>query len=284
MRFSVAQRSKLALAQQVHTRNERAQMPVFIGHQEVSPKCHGGVYAIGNFDGLHIGHQALIEKAIQIAAGTSRRSAILTFDPHPRELFDASAASFRLGNSSQKTRDLADLGTGFCVNQKFDFDFASLTPDEFVEEVISNSLSASHVVVGTDFKFGFRQAGNTEILKELCAHRGIGISILEQVRFGGEVVSSSLIRDLLGKGEVMVAAELLGRPWTILESPRFLDGVTSFDLSVYTQLNEQEYQVRVDGTDCRANLSKIEEGQQILVLPRDWVFSGFNNVVVEFIS
>lgn len=264
--------------------NERAPMPVFLGHQEVSRKWHGGVYAIGNFDGLHIGHQTLIEKTIQIAAETSRRPAVLTFDPHPRELLDASAMKFRLSNTLQKTRDLAELGTGFCVSQHFDFDFASLSPEDFVDGVVGISLSASHVVVGSDFKFGCRQAGNTEVLRELCSQRGIGVSVIEQVRSGGEVVSSSLIRDRLGKGEMVAATRLLGRPWTIAESLIFLDGETSLDLSGYTELDEREYRVRVDGTVCRANLTKVADGNQKLVLPKEWTPANSGNVVVEFLS
>lgn len=265
-------------------RNELSPMPIFMGHHEVSEKWHGGVYAIGNFDGLHIGHQTLIEKTFQVATEMSCRPAILTFDPHPRELFDASGMQFRLGSSLQKTRDLSTMGTGICVNQHFDFDFAALTPVEFVEEVLRKSLLASHVVVGTDFKFGCRQAGNTELLKELCAQRGIGISAIDQVRFGGEVVSSSVIRDLLGKGEMLDAARLLGRPWTVLESPGFLDGQTSFDLSGYTTVKEGGYEVRIDGIVSRATLIKMEEGKQILALPKEWSPTSSNKVNVEFVS
>jgi hypothetical protein len=285
MQYSSAKRpSPLADANTVRVSNERAPMPVFMGHHEVSEKWHGGVYAIGNFDGLHIGHQKLIEKTVQVATETSCRPAILTFDPHPRELFDASAVNFRLGTSLQKTRDLANLGTGFCVSQHFDLDFAALTPVEFVDEVLRKSLSASHVVVGTDFKFGCRQAGNTEMLQELCAQRGIGISAIEQIRFGGEVVSSSLIRNLLGKGEMLAAARLLGRPWTVLENPCSLDGETSFDLSGYTDLKEGAYQVRIDGITCRATLAKMEADKQILALPKDIPPISSNKVIVEFVS
>lgn len=285
MRTSTAKYlNPLSDAELTHVRNEYAPIPVFMGHHEVSKKWHRGVYAIGNFDGLHIGHQALIEKAIQIAAETSCRPAILTFDPHPRELFDAAAVNFRLGNSLQKTQDLANLGTGFCVNQHFDLDFAALTPVEFVKEVLSKSLSASHVVVGTDFKFGCRQAGNTEILKELCAQRDIGITVLEQIRFEGKVVSSSLIRDLLRKGEMEAASGLLGRPWTVMEMPYFQDGQSSFDLSGYTELKEGDYEVRIDGIACRANLAKMEDGEQILGLPTEWPLTSSNNMIVEFLS
>lgn len=265
-------------------RNQRSPMPVFMGHHELSAKWHGGVYAIGNFDGLHIGHRALIQKTFEVAAELSCRPAILTFDPHPRELFDVSAMQFRLSTSLQKARDLAKLGTSFCVNQNFDLDFAGLTPVEFVEEVLSESLSASHVVVGTDFRFGCRQAGDTEMLKELCAHRGIGISVIEQIRFGGEVVSSSLIRDILGNGEMSSAAKLLGRPWTVLASPAFTDGRTFLDFSGYTKLREGEYAVRIDGIACCATLVSIEERKQILLPPGEWSPNSSDNLIVEFVS
>ena len=285
MQYSLAKRSgPLPDAENACASYERAPMPVFMGHHEVSEKWHGGAYAIGNFDGLHIGHQTLIEQTVQIAAETCCRPAILTFDPHPRELFDASAVNFRLGTSLQKTRDLASLGTGFCVNQHFDLDFAALTPVEFVEEVLNKSLSASHVVVGTDFKFGCRQAGNTEILKELCAQRDIGVSVIKQIMCEGEVVSSSLIRDLFRKGEMVAASHLLGRPWSVVERPGFQDGQSCFDLSGYTELKEGDYEVRIDDMGCLANLAKMENGKQILALPKEWKLSSSNNVVVEFLS
>jgi|AntAceMinimDraft_13_1070369.scaffolds.fasta_scaffold04683_2 hypothetical protein len=283
-KFSAEKSVQLLNIADAGDRNERSPMPVFMGHHELPAKWRGGVYAIGNFDGLHIGHQALIEKTFEVAAEMSCRPAILTFDPHPRELFDASAIQFRLSTSLQKARDLAKLGTGFCVNQNFDLDFAALTPVEFVEEVLRKSLSASHVIVGTDFRFGCRQAGDTEILKELCAQQGIGISVIDQIRFGGEVVSSSLIRDLLGNGEMSSAAKLLGRPWTVLVSPAFTDGETSFDFSDYTKLREGEYTVRIDGISCCATLVSIEERKQILLPSREWSPNSSDNLIVEFVS
>ena len=259
-------------------------MKVFTGHHELSTNWHGGVYAIGNFDGLHIAHRALIQKAFQVATEMSSRPAVLTFDPHPRELFDAAAIQFRLSTSSQKMQDLAKLGADFCVNQRFDFDFARLTPVEFVEFVLSGSLSASHVVVGTDFRFGSRQAGNAEILQELCVKQGISISVIDQITFANEAVSSSLIRDHLEKGEMSSAEKLLGRPWTVLVSPDFADGETSFDFSNYTKIREGEYSVRIGGIACCATLVRIDERKQLLLPDKEWSQASFNNVIVEFVS
>ena len=122
------------------------------------------------------------------------------------------------------------------------------------------------------------------MLKELCAQRGIGISAIDQITFGGQMVSSSRIRDLLGKGKMSAATGLLGRPWSVLESPDSLDGETSIDLSGYTKLKEGRYEVRIDGIVSRATLIKMEEGKQILALPKEWSPTSSNKVIVEFVS
>jgi cytidyltransferase-like protein len=266
------------------SRGEQATMPVFKDHREVSGKWHGGVYAIGNFDGLHIGHQTLIQETIRIAAETASLPAIMTFDPHPRELFDPSAPSFRLATSLQKTQDLARLGMGLCLNQHFDMNFAVLKPKEFVERVLMEALRATHVVVGADFKFGSRQSGNTEILKQLCADLGIGVTVIDSIRVDDKVASSSLIRDLVNNGEMLAVADVLGRPWSVMARAEITDTGLSFNLSDYTKIKRGEYNVHVDSIACRATLIGSSQGHQILSVPNEQGWIAAAHARVEFIS
>jgi riboflavin kinase/FMN adenylyltransferase len=265
-------------------RVEHVPMPVFQDHRDVSGKWHGGVYAIGNFDGLHIGHQALIQETIRIAAETTSPPAIMTFDPHPRELFDPSAPSFRLATSVQKTQDLARLGMGLCLNQYFDMNFAALTPEAFAEQILMESLRATHVVVGADFRFGSRQSGNTEILTQLCADLGIGLTVIDQIRVAGKVASSSLIRDLIASGEMSAVANVLGRPWSVVARAKVSEAGLSFDLSDYTRIRSGEYAVRVYGIACRATLSESGEGRQILSVSNEQGLITADHARVDFIS
>lgn len=239
-------------------------MPVFGDHRAVSAKWHGGVYAMGNFDGLHIGHEGLIEAAFRIAARNSRSAALLTFEPHPRELFGVSDAPFRLSNAAQKVRRLASLGTRFCLTQNFDHDFAALSPQQFVDHVLSRSLRASHVVVGPDFCFGQRRAGNVSVLRQLCAAFGIGVTVVEPVAVAGAVASSSLIRALIGEGRMKSAAGILGRPWSVSARPRHIANGLAFDLLHYTAIGAGDYLVRIGDTNCIASLARHSDDKQVL--------------------
>jgi riboflavin kinase/FMN adenylyltransferase len=260
------------------------QMKIFTDHREVSEKLHGGVYAIGNFDGLHVGHQELLQQTLRISEEMTKRPAILTFDPHPREFFAPSALPFRLATTAQKTRELGSLGAGLCLNQSFEKDFSVLTPSEFVRRVLLDSLRAAHLVVGADFKFGYRQSGNTDMLKELCSQLGIGISVVDQIRVGSETASSSLARDHICEGEMSSAANVLGRPWSVEAIPVLDNDIYSFDLSHYTKIKNREYDVRINGVPYRAALAELDERRQFLSLPSHLDLRKNNTAIIEFIS
>jgi riboflavin kinase / FMN adenylyltransferase len=263
---------------------EHAPMPVFPDHRHVSGKWHGGVYAIGNFDGLHVGHQALIRETIRIAAETGAPSAVLTFDPHPRELFDPSALPFRLATSARKTHELNARGTRLCLNQRFDPDFAALKPAEFVDYVLLRSLRAAHVVVGEDFRFGSRQSGNTELLHDLCSPRGIGITVIGQITVGGEVASSSLVRHRIAEGRISETMPLLGRPWSVTATPEISNGGLRFDLSGYTRIKAGTYEVRIDGMTRHAAVTGTDDRRQILSVPAMEGLHASDHTVIEFMS
>ncbi|MGB3503618.1 MAG: bifunctional riboflavin kinase/FAD synthetase [Mesorhizobium sp.] len=171
----------------------------------------GGVVAIGNFDGVHRGHRAVLDRALALAAEQSCKALALTFEPHPRELFRPDQPVFRMTPPRLRARLLGVLGFDAVVEQKFDRDFASLTAQEFVDRVLVAGLGIRHVVTGVDFHFGKNRQGGPAFLLAAGQDRGFGVSLVDSFRDeGAEIVSSSRIRDLLGEGDVAEAAALLG--------------------------------------------------------------------------
>lgn len=182
---------------------------------------HGGAVAIGNFDGVHLGHRALVAEARRAAQGRAAASPVLamSFEPHPRRFFMPDAPPFRLDGLAQKARLLAQAGADALLALPFDAAFAALGPQAFVADVLRRDLGAAHVVVGYDFTFGKGRAGDTAALHQLCAAPsiggGIGVSVVQAQGDGAGAFSSSRIRALLQAGEPAAANVLLGRPWEI---------------------------------------------------------------------
>jgi riboflavin kinase / FMN adenylyltransferase len=183
------------------------------------PRSHhppGSVLAIGNFDGLHRGHAALIGQARELARTQDRPAAVLTFEPHPRSVFFPATAPFRLTPFRVKERELARLGIDLLFVQHFDLAFAAKSAEDFVAEVIVAAVGASHVVVGWDATFGNRRRGNPEMLRAAGVGHGFGVSVVEPIRSEDSAVySSTHIRELLKAGKPREAARLLGRFWEI---------------------------------------------------------------------
>ncbi|MGH6980147.1 MAG: bifunctional riboflavin kinase/FAD synthetase [Stellaceae bacterium] len=176
----------------------------------------GAAIAIGNFDGVHLGHRAVIAEARRIADAARAPLAILTFEPHPRSLFAPGAPPFRLTPFRAKTRLIADSGVDFLFTLRFDRAFAARTAEDFVADLLVAKFGASHVVVGQDFTFGKGRAGNPALLQAMSAKLGFGVSVLQpETDAGGKHASASRIRDHLAAGRPRAAAELLGRDWEI---------------------------------------------------------------------
>ncbi len=169
------------------------------------------VVTIGNFDGVHIGHREIFERAIDRADDAGVASLALTFTPHPVRFFRPDADAFRLTTDSQKFDLIKETGVDAVFALRFDQNIASLSPEAFVEQLLDQGLSASRVIVGANFAFGKNRAGSTDDLERLCDEHGIVTDICRKVRYGGEVVSSTRIRGCLEEGKVGEAAELLGR-------------------------------------------------------------------------
>jgi riboflavin kinase / FMN adenylyltransferase len=172
------------------------------------------VVAIGTFDGVHLGHRALIETARDRGAQTGAVSTVLTFEPMPVEVLRPGNAPPRLSGISRRAALVGDLGPDELLIVRFDRSLAALTPEQFAERILAGALRAVHVVVGQDYRFGNRAAGDTARLIELGREHGFTVSSVPLVRIDGERVSSSWIRELIEQGEVAHAARLLGRdPW-----------------------------------------------------------------------
>lgn len=185
-------------------------------HWDLPPDSKGSVVAIGNFDGVHLGHQVVIREAAAVAHELGVPLTVLSFEPHPRAVFRPDDPPFRLTPFRIRARQLEALGIDIHVCLHFDRDFARHTADWFAETVLAGGLGARHVAIGYDFCFGHNRQGNAETLLGYGRRHGFGVTVVTQAsdEHGG-VYSSSRIRQLLTEGKPREAAALLGRPWEI---------------------------------------------------------------------
>ena len=179
------------------------------------PGLERAVYAIGNFDGLHLGHQAVIERAIVLAKERTAPSALLTFEPHPADHFAERPVAFRLTPPQSKAAICARLGLSGVVFVSFNAQLAAMSAEEFVRTILVERLGAGGVVAGWDFHFGKARSGTPAFLVEVGRRYGFAVDIVAKVEDGaGEsarVVSSTAIRRALERGDVAAAARGLGR-------------------------------------------------------------------------
>ena len=171
--------------------------------------------AIGNFDGVHRGHQALVARAVARARETGGAAVVLTFDPHPARVLRPQAAPSPLTTLPQKEELVLALGIERLVALEFDARLAALTPDAFVHEVLASLLGARHVVVGESFRFGRGRQGDARTLEALGGRQGFDVQVVSPLLHAGRPISSSRVREALAAGEVREAAELLGRPYAL---------------------------------------------------------------------
>lgn len=189
-------------------------MKIVRDYQFVANSDKGATVAIGNFDGVHVGHQAVIKLARD--AVSDAPLGVLTFEPHPREYFAPDAPPFRLMNAEARETRLKKLGVDVLYELKFNTQLAELTPEDFARNVISNGLGLRHVVVGADFCFGKGRSGNVEDLKSFGDLFGFGVTVADLITAPSGAVSSTAIRTALSNGEPRRAAEMLGH-WHRIE-------------------------------------------------------------------
>jgi riboflavin kinase/FMN adenylyltransferase len=173
------------------------------------------VVAIGNFDGVHRGHRAVIGTAVERARAAHRPAALLTFEPHPRSFFRPDEPSFQLTSEAAKLRLLAATGLDGAVVLTFDAALAGLSAEAFVEQILLERLAVTGAVVGFNFHFGKDRRGTPDFLVAQGARHGFSVDVVPPFQLDGQRVSSGAIRDALAAGQVAAAAELLGYPWFV---------------------------------------------------------------------
>ncbi|MGM0412981.1 MAG: bifunctional riboflavin kinase/FAD synthetase [Pseudomonadota bacterium] len=190
-------------------------MEVIRGLQNLRPAHRGSAVTIGNFDGVHRGHQAVLS---QLEAGARARdlpATLITFEPHPAEYFAPEAANARITRLREKVEVLRTQPVERVLCLKFDRRLAAMGPDEFIRRVLVEGLGTRYLVVGDDFRFGNRRAGTFETLEAAGAEHRFEVERTRTYALDGERVSSTRVRDALTAGELGTAAELLGRPYRL---------------------------------------------------------------------
>ena len=173
----------------------------------------GSVVAIGNFDGIHLGHQSILAEAKGHARRLGLPLVVYTFNPHPTLELKPQSNLKLLMTYEEKREFLAQYGADFCVEERFDTDFAALGAREFFDKILWSALHARVIVVGDNFTFGRKREGSIPVLREFCHDASIKLCALPPVEWENGVISSSRIRDALGEGRVLDAARMLGRPF-----------------------------------------------------------------------
>lgn len=177
----------------------------------------GSVLAIGNFDGVHRGHHMVLEAARHVAEPDGRPLGVMCFEPHPRQLFSPDAPPFRLTTADQRRALLAAEGIDLLVERTFDRAFSQMSDLAFIDRILAGQLHVHHVAVGYDFRFGHGRSGDATTLTGHGQRHGFGVTVVSQAgdETGG-AYSSSRARDLIREGDMRGAAEVLGRPWSVM--------------------------------------------------------------------
>ena len=184
-------------------------------HARYAASGRGSVLAIGNFDGIHIGHQSVLRTAVTRANASRSVATALTFDPSPRKVLRPDSAPLRLSTNVQRLTGFEEVGLEAAVVMPFTLELARLAPVEFVEQCLVRDLCVRTLLVGENFRFGHQQAGDVHLLRELGVQHNFEVAIVPPVLYRGKVVSSTLIRQEVAAGDVMRAARLLGRSFAL---------------------------------------------------------------------
>lgn len=173
------------------------------------------VAAIGIFDGVHLGHKAIIKSAIKRARAVKRKSVVITFDPHPLKVLQPDKSIPLLMSTAHRVRLITELGVDLCLVLKFNKRFSNLEPRDFVKKILVDKLKVNEVYIGSDFVFGKDGIGDASLLQKFGRCYGFKVNVIPMVKVGGRVVSSTTIRNLIIKGRLKEATEMLGRPVTV---------------------------------------------------------------------
>jgi len=190
-------------------------MRIYGGSERVLPAERGCVLTVGNFDGVHLGHQALLSAVVERARALSRPAALYTFDPHPRRVLTPERAEPLLMTPAQLEAELAARGVDVLVREAFTPEFSALDAEAFLSDVLFARIAPAEIFVGRDFHFGKGRGGSDQTLAQLGPGLGMRVVIIPQVRAGGRDVSSTRVRQALHSGDVADAALCMGRPYAI---------------------------------------------------------------------
>lgn len=190
-------------------------IPILSARDSIPDALRGGIVALGNFDGFHLGHQAVAGEAIAQARAAGKPAIIATFDPHPVRFFAPHVPWFRLTTLEQRLRLFETAGADAMLVFDFDAELASTTAEDFVVKLLVERLGVSGVITGEDFTFGKGRGGNIDVLRELGAAHGLTATAMGPVVDDGGVISSSRIRDALKAGDCAAATRLLTRPFAV---------------------------------------------------------------------
>ncbi len=186
----------------------------WIKSQETAlPHFKSSVLTIGNFDGVHLGHQKLLRELLKQSKIYKVPSVVCTFRPHPRTVLRPQEPHHRLFDHRDQFEVLGQMGIDYLIEEKFSKDFSLMSAEEFLENYIEKIFRPLHLVVGYDFNFGKSRLGNTEFLTEFCEKKKWGLTVVDAFEIDGQIVSSSQIRMLLEHGDLKKAEEYLGRPY-----------------------------------------------------------------------
>lgn len=191
-------------------------MKIFRHYDNIPPACRGAAVALGNFDGVHRGHQAVIGAAQRVAEELGTPLGVIAFEPHPQQFFRPETPFFRLTSFRAKAQLLEEMGVDILYALPFDAALAGMLAQDFVKDVLVNSLGIVHIAVGYDFRFGQGRTGNTALLAYMGEMEGFGVSVVKPAKAADdEPYASSRIRDFLQNGKPQAAARLLGHWWRL---------------------------------------------------------------------
>lgn len=190
-------------------------MEIITDYTHCPPAAQACVVALGNFDGVHLGHQKVIGRTRDIARKDNVPSAVMTFEPHPISVLRPDVPPFRLGTPQAKAALIAKLGIDYLFSMAFDKSFAQLSAESFINDILVTHLKVSHVVIGHDFIFGHKRSGNAQLLEEMAGKNGFGFTQVQSVGKDDVIYSSTGIRQHLASGRPEEAALMLGRIYRI---------------------------------------------------------------------
>ncbi|MEQ1440266.1 bifunctional riboflavin kinase/FAD synthetase [Fontimonas sp. SYSU GA230001] len=191
-------------------------MELVRGLHNLKPDAGGCALTIGNFDGVHLGHQRLIQRTVEHARRLGVPATILSFEPTPREFFARDRAPGRIGTLRGKLLDLEQLGVDRLIVQRFDRAFAAIEAPVFIRELLVQRLGVRALVIGDDFRFGARRSGDAELLRREGLAHGFTVDAVHSVVSAGMRCSSTAVREALARPDLERAAELLGRPYRLV--------------------------------------------------------------------